>query len=198
MGRIVRSSAPSTLIAREIAIGEAVAQGADAEGSPPTKKTEQKQGDQYLERVVKYIPAEVVAFFIFVNSILGDAIDKAMGIATPEKFPQLLSNALDTSKMAGMSVWTISWIMVFLCLVLSPMYLLTQRDPDDPQERLGLNATMAVLAFPVWAYAVDAVAFRPWHDGALASIVLAAFSIVSGAVSPQLIAWFKDRFKRSQ
>ena len=193
MGRIVRSSAPSGVSKREIVIGKAVAQGAKSDS--PTEETAAKQGDQYLERVVKYIPAEIVAFFIFVNSILGDAIDKVMVAATPEKYPQLLSNALDTTTMAGMSVWTISWIVVALCLIMSPIYLVTLRNPDDPQERLSLNATMAVLAFPVWAYAVDAVAFRPWHDGALASIVLATFSIVSGAISPQLISWLRGLVK---
>ena len=187
MGRIVRSAG---MIA-EPQIGKAAAQAGDAEGDG----TEQKGGDGYLQRVAKYIPAEVVAFFIFVNSILGDAIDKHISDSTPETYPAQLSKALSTAKMAGLSVWSISWGAILLGFIMTLLYLLAVRDPNDKQEHAGLNILVALAAFPVWAYAVDAVAFRPWHDGAFASIILASFSVVSGAISPNLIASIKAAFK---
>lgn len=186
MGRIVRAGSPVVAAG----VGRAVAQAGTGEGAGRTG------GDNYLERVAKYVPAEIVAFFIFVNLILSDAIDKEIVNATPESYPTLLKQALQNATMAGINVWAISWVAVGVGLVMIPLYLVSLRDPADPEERIGLNIVMAMAAFPVWAYAVDAVAFRPWHDGALASIVLATFSLISGAVSPTLLSSLKSLFRR--
>jgi hypothetical protein len=136
---------------------------------------QKSESDTYLLRIAKYIPAEIVAFFIFVNSILGEAIAKG------------------SASMAHISVTAIAWAALLLGFAMTPLYLLAQRDPTEPDESPGLNITMALFAFPVWAYAVDAVAFRPWHDGALASIVLATFSVISGAISPKLVASMRTK-----
>ena len=186
MGRIVRSGT----IYGKPKIGEAVAQagngdaaGKDAEGA-----------DNYLERIAKYVPAEIVAFFIFVNSICAGAIDKHISDSSPESFHALLAKALETVTMAGFNVWIVSWGLLLLGFVLTPLYLLAVRDPNDPGEFVGLNIAVALVAFPVWAYAVGAVAFRPWYDGGLASILVAVFSVVSGAISPTLVNKIRIRF----
>lgn len=187
MGRIVRSAGTVS----KPTIGKATAQAADGDA----EVGESRGGDNYLERIAKYIPAEIVAFFIFVNSILGDAIEKNITSSTPETYPALLSKALDTVTMAGIRVWMISWLVIILAFVMTPFYLLALRNPKDSHEHIGLNIIMAMAAFPVWAYAVDAVAFRPWHDGALASVIIAVFSVVSGAISPNLIASIRSSLK---
>lgn len=186
MGRIVRFGPEPLRPQGGIAL-EAVGDGPEAGHLP-------QGGDTYLERVAKFIPAEVVAFFIFVNAILGDAAKTAIGQETD---PASLKTALQGAAMGGFSVWTVAWAVVIIGMVMIPLYLLAVRDKDDPSEWVWLNIVMAVLAFPVWAYALDAVAFRPWHDGALAGIVLATFSFVSGAIAPSTIASIRSWFGRA-
>ena len=192
MGRMVRAAAP-----QERRPGsKALPRGEDEQAGEEMQK---ERGDGYLDRVAKYVPAEVIAFFIFVNSIVGDAIDKGMATAMEtqateagtDRYQALLSGVLKAEKMGGIEVWTISWVVLIVALAMTPLYLLAMRDPQDGQERPWMTIAVAMLAFPIWAYAVDAVAFRPWHDGALASIALATFTIVSGAIKPGLFAGLK-------
>jgi len=39
-------------------------------------------------------------------------------------------------------------------------------------------------AFPIWSYALGAVAFADIRDGNLAAILLASFTVISGLVKP--------------
>ena len=188
MGRIVRSA----VVSRGRPGLEAVAGAEDDEGGQNGQDS--KGGDGYLDRVAKYVPAEVVAFFIFVNSILDNAAEepvaKALAKALDEKstdVPGAVRAAIDTVKMAGFSIWTISWIVLIIALAMTPIYLKSVSDSADNAEAPGANIVMSMLAFPFWAYAVNALAFRPWHDGALASIMLATFTLISGAVRPEYI-----------
>jgi hypothetical protein len=191
MGRIVRSA----VVSKGRPGLEAVAGAEDDEGGQNGQgETDSKGGDGYLDRVAKYVPAEVVAFFIFVNSILDNAAEepvaKALAKALDEKstdVPGAVRAAIHTVKMAGFSIWNISWIVLIIALAMTPIYLKSVSDAADNAEAPGANIVMSMLAFPFWAYAVDALAFRPWHDGALASIMLATFTIISGAIRPEYI-----------
>lgn len=195
MGRMVRAAAPPAQARRKAGTKALAGDGEDSAGD----ETQKERGDGYLDRVAKYVPAEVIAFFIFVNSIVGSAIDKGMVTAMDknpaetgtDRYQALLDGVLKTEKMGGIEVWTIAWVVLVVALAMTPLYLLAMRDPADTQERPWMTIAVAMLAFPVWAYAVDAVAFRPWHDGALASIALATFTIVSGAIKPGLFAGLK-------
>ncbi|TRD03541.1 hypothetical protein FJV76_15890 [Mesorhizobium sp. WSM4303] len=166
----------------------------DEGGQNGQGETDSKGGDGYLDRVAKYVPAEVVAFFIFVNSILDNAAEepvaKALATALDEKstdVPGAVRAAIDTVKMAGFSIWNISWIVLIIALAMTPIYLKSVSDAADSAEAPGANIVMSMLAFPFWAYAVNALALRPWHDGALASIMLATFTLISGAIRPEYI-----------
>ena len=191
MGRIVRSS----VVSRGRPGLEAAAGAEDDEGGQNGQgETDAKDGDGYLDRVAKYVPAEVVAFFIFVNSILVNAVEKPAAKALTDAvaadsndIPGQVRAAIYKIEMAGISVWTISWAVLFIALAMTPVYLKSVSDAADNAEAPGANIVMSMLAFPFWAYAVDALAFRPWHDGALASIMLATFTLFSGAVRPEYI-----------
>ena len=191
MGRIVRSA----VVSRGRPGLEAVAGAEDDEGGQNGQgETDSKDGDGYLDRVAKYVPAEVVAFFIFVNSILVNAVEKPAAkaltdavAADSKDIPGQVRAAIYKIEMAGISVWTISWAVLFIALAMTPVYLKSVSDAADNAEAPGANIVMSMLAFPFWAYAVDALAFRPWHDGALASIMLATFTLISGAVRPEYI-----------
>ncbi|WP_217575662.1 hypothetical protein [Mesorhizobium sp. GbtcB19] len=200
MGRIVRTAQPAVPVLRgrlESTVGRGNLQAEAVQENLPADAGdgEAKKGDGYLERVAKYVPAEIVAFFVFVNSILDNAVDepvaKALTKALDEKstdVPGAMRAAIDGVKMAGFSVWIVSWIVFVIALAMTPLYLKSISDAADQAEAPGANIVMSMLAFPFWAYAVDAVAFRPWHDGALASIMLAIFTVISGAVRPEYLS----------
>lgn len=171
------------------AIGEAVANAANED----PKKADDGKTDAYIQRVAKFIPVEIVGFFVFVNALLkgeveSGAIELIGGDQDAGTVSDLLAEAAETAQLAGfISVSAVSWIAVGLCIVLIPIYLWFSRDESEEGEWPVLTIVMALLAFPVWAYAVEAVAFRPYYDGTLAAIALAIFTVISGAVSPALI-----------
>lgn len=122
-------------------------------------------GDTYLERVAKYVPAEIIAFFIFANSTLKQSLTSP-------------------GTMAGFSVMSIALAVLFGAWLITPIYIWRI---GKPGEAWVLNAVMATLLFPVWAYAVEGVGvtqFLPF-DGHLASITLGAASLVSGMIKPR-------------
>src|SRR6202030_4877948 len=122
--------------------------------------------DNYLERVAKYVPAEVIAFFIFINAIL----------------EQSLKTGGKGAMMAGCPVVTFAAGALIAGMVLTPLFVWYVREEGDAWLT---NAVVSTLAFPFWAYALGAVAFDAHWDGNLAAILLATFTVVSGLISPR-------------
>ena len=125
-----------------------------------------RPGDNYLERMAKYVPAEVIAFSMVINSILEQAM-KTGG-----------KNAV----MAGFPVTSIAAGALVLALILTPLFCWYVREDGDAWI---VNAFVSTLAFPFWAYLMGAVAFADHHDGNLAVILVLTFTIVSGLISPR-------------
>jgi hypothetical protein len=121
--------------------------------------------DNYLERVTKYVPAEVIAFFIFINAILD----------------QVVRTGGQSAQMAGFSVMTVATGALIVGTILTPFFIWYVREEGDAWIT---NAFVSTLAFPVWAYTLGAVAFADYRDGNLAVILLATFTVVSGLISP--------------
>ncbi len=124
-------------------------------------------GDNYLERIAKYVPAEVLAFSLFINSILEQAV-RAGG---------------KTAMMAGFPVTTIAFGSLIVGMLLTPLFVWYVREDGDAWLT---NAFVSTLAFPFWAYAMNAVAFAEYRDGNLAAILLATFTVISGLISPRV------------
>jgi hypothetical protein len=122
-------------------------------------------GDDYLTRLVKYIPAEIIGGSMLVNAILAQAV--AAGNGTPT--------------MAGLSVTTIAVGALLVGLILTPLFCWYVREDGDAWV---LNAVVSTIAFPFWAYLMGAVAFAKFHDGDLAVILILTFTAVSGLVAP--------------
>jgi hypothetical protein len=123
--------------------------------------------DNYLERIAKYVPAEVLAFSLFINSILEQAV-RAGG---------------KSAMMAGFPVTSIALGALFVGIALTPLFVWYVREEGDAWLT---NAFVSTLAFPFWAYAMNAVAFAEYRDGNLAAILLATFTVVSGLISPRM------------
>jgi hypothetical protein len=91
------------------------------------------EADNYMERIAKYIPGEVLAFFIFINAILEQAVRTGGKGAT----------------MAGVPVTTVAQGALVVCLVLTPLFIWYVRKEGDAWIT---NAFVSTLAFPFWAY----------------------------------------------
>jgi hypothetical protein len=123
--------------------------------------------DNYLERIAKYVPAEVIAFSMVINAVLDQAM-KTGGKA---------------AMMAGFPVTTIAGGALIAGLIFTPIFVWYVREEGDAWIT---NAFVSTLAFPFWAYAMGAVAFSDFRDGNLAAILLATFTVCSGLISPRM------------
>src|SRR5579871_765457 len=121
--------------------------------------------DDYLMRLAKYVPAEVLAFSILINAILDQA----------------LRNGGQTAVMAGIPVTTIAVAALVIGTLMAPFYVWYVHEKGDAWIT---NAFVSFLAFPFWSYALGAVAFTDYRDGNLAAILLASFSVISGLIKP--------------
>jgi hypothetical protein len=135
--------------------------------SPPRSRSvvEAIPGDDYLLRMAKYIPAEVLGFSMLVNSILAQAMVAGGG----------------TASMAGLSVTSIAVGALIIGCILTPLFCWYVSEEGDAWIT---NAVVSTIAFPFWSYLVGAAAFDKVHDGNLAVILILTFTAVSGLVAP--------------
>jgi hypothetical protein len=122
-------------------------------------------GDGYLERMVKYVPAEIIAFSMVINAILDQAM-KSGG---------------ENAAMAGVPVPVIAAGALIVACMLTPLFCWYVRKDGDAWV---VNAIVSTVALPFWAYLMGAVAFANHHDGNLAAILIMSFTVVSGLVAP--------------
>lgn len=121
-------------------------------------------GDNYVERAIKYIPAEVLGFFMLINAILDQAMKSGPNAA-----------------MAGVPITVIATGALLIGCILTPLFCWYVRSDGDAWM---LNAAVSTVAFLFWSYLIGAVAFANIHDGNLAVILVATFTVISGLVSP--------------
>jgi hypothetical protein len=140
--------------------------GSEQSGAAGDAQLSAYVADGYLERIAKYVPAEVLAFSIFINAILDQAV-KSGGKLTA---------------MAGVPVVTIAMVAFVACWVFAPLFAWYVRQKG---EAWLVNAFVSFLAFPVWSYAIGNVAFHDYRDGNLAAILLVTFSLFSGLIAPR-------------
>jgi len=160
MSRLVRIPAESTS-SGIIGLDEQLLGGVDR------NERLQTAGDGYLERIAKYVPGEVLAFFIVINAILN----------------QIVQAGGKGALMAGIPVMIVAQVALVVCTILVPLFVWYVRERGDAWVT---NAVVSTLAFPFWAYALVATAFVEHWDGNLAAIMLATFTVVSGLISPRM------------
>jgi hypothetical protein len=157
MGRLVRKPQVAELDSHIAGLDTGLA-GAQATIIDP--------GDGYLERMVKYVPAEIIAFSMLINAILDQAM-KSSG---------------ENAAMAGVPVPVIATGALIVACILTPLFCWYVRRDGDAWVT---NAIVSTIALPFWAYLMGAVAFANHHDGNLAAILLMSFTVVSGLVAPR-------------
>jgi hypothetical protein len=124
-----------------------------------TDQGQNKGVSDYLEKVARLVPSEVVAGYLTMIGFVGS--------------------------IKSLQVQNITtWIIFGLGLILTPIYLNNVADADKPKRN---HIILSTVAFVVWAYVTSGQQLMQTiapgiFDQAIASIVLVAFSLVSAVV----------------
>jgi hypothetical protein len=122
----------------------------------------QERIKEYGERVAKFIPAEVLAFYA-----------SAVQLILTKDGDQFSTFRLVAFALVGVVAW-----------VGTPFYL--GMFSDNPKERRP-NQIMGFVAFIIWAYAYPAGLFTElgWNDPVVAGLFLLFFTFFSGFYQPK-------------
>jgi hypothetical protein len=112
----------------------------------------------YFDRVLKYIPADVVAAWIFISGVIATAT------AGPTE--------------------TVLWIVFVIVTILTALWTWRQTEPELGPATTQI--VIATIAFVVWVFALggpfQALPFyQPW----IGSVVLVLFTLAVGAIEPR-------------
>ena len=134
--------------------------------SPSGASTPDQTFADYLERVAKYVPVEIIAAFLAIRGFAGS--------------PGTMPPGLEIALFAAL-------------VVMTPLYLL-KLGGDVPQK--GLQVGIATVSFVIWAYAIGGsffwgaiVQFDPLPDqivySGFAGALVVIWSLVAGLVRPR-------------
>jgi hypothetical protein len=111
--------------------------------------------DEYSTRLIKYIPAEVVTIYVFVDGIIKQAND-------PTSEPLLL------------------WLAFGVILALTPLYLWRVQKVEK-----WLQIVICTLSFAVWVFSLGGpFAWLGWYKALYGAVLLPLFTFVIGIVEP--------------
>lgn len=156
---------------KRLEAGGPVARGGE---KPATART---TADGYLDRIVKYIPSQVITFYTAA----------IVWIATPDAptAGQPAASGAATVPPPGAANGPELWIAFALGLGLTVFLTYWQtREPGKPPAALQISVSS--LAFVVWAYATGGPFTHTgfWKPG-WAAVVLGLFVIVIGTIAPK-------------
>jgi hypothetical protein len=113
--------------------------------------------DRYLDRVVKYVPADIVAAWLTVIALLP---------ASPSRPPAVL------------------WVVLATMVALTPVWIVrvTRRPADGPA---WTQALVSTAAFVVWVFATGRpFSDLSFYDPAYGGLALILFTLLSGVIVP--------------
>src|SRR5215216_2441829 len=112
--------------------------------------------DDFLDRLIKYIPADVIAAYLTIDNILKG------GLKDPQRLPTYL------------------WAVFAILLILTPLYLWRVAGVTK-WEQIGLSA----VAFAVWVFALGGPFTQlDVYDPILAAVILPLASLVIAIFQP--------------
>jgi hypothetical protein len=115
--------------------------------------------DDYLSRLAKYIPVEIVGLYLFAAGVI--------------------------PRTSGSADTTALWVVFVACLVFTPIYMwiVTRREGGKP---LWPQVILATIAFPIWVLAMGGpFEGLSWYRSYIFAIVLAFATVVFGLVQPK-------------
>jgi len=172
MGRLVRRDVrlqnrifalqASPVRAQITAVAPALATQAQA-----PEAVNQTDTDDYTTRIVKYIPAEVVAFYLAADKLFVKAAD--------------VVNANIAEIFVNNHLRYFSTAVFVIGLFGTPFYMRQQATGDEPWQ---VQASVSTIAFVIWAYAIQGQIFASVYSSAIAAFLLLVFTFASGFVKP--------------
>src|ERR1700674_769609 len=119
-----------------------------------------KRGEDYLGRVAKYIPAEIVALYLTTSGMV------PLG---PDHKPRYLA----------------LWIIFGVSWSFAPLYFMFAT-AGNKKHPLWPQVLLASLAFPAWVFAIGGpFQYFHWYEGWIASITLAFVTVAFGFYQPK-------------
>ena len=114
-----------------------------------------KASDNYLSRVLKHIPSEIVMAYVAIDGVLRTSYDAS----APQERQTLL---------------TLLWIVFGALTVLTPLWLWRVMRV----KRLG-QLFISTLSVPVWLFALGGpFALQDWYQPAFGAIVLPLYTLI--------------------
>lgn len=125
---------------------------------PPKQNSSGSQGSPgYSERLIKFIPAEILAGYVFVGS-----------------------HVFHFKSFKGQVIFVVSLIAV--CLAAIPIHYRVLR---PRAKKIWKHALISCLAFLVWAYAMGGpLAVLGWHHPAIAGLIMVTFTFFAPLFKP--------------
>ena len=114
-----------------------------------------KTSDNYLSRVLKHIPSEIVMAYVAIEGVLRTSYD-----ASVPQDRQILLKLL--------------WIVLGALMVLAPLWLLRVM-----RVRRFTQLCVSTLSIPVWLFALGGpLALQEWYQPAFGAIVLPLYRLI--------------------
>jgi len=115
-------------------------------------------GDDYVGRLLKYIPAEIVGFYL-----------AAAGLISPSP---------------GAPYYNGLWLVFGLGFILVPIYFwITTSRQGKPA--LWSQIILATIAYPIWVFAIGGpFTYFGWYRSSIASVLLVFATVVFGLYKP--------------
>jgi hypothetical protein len=132
--------------------------GPGLEANRPQSQTD---GEGYLGRLAKYIPAEIIGLYLTTSGVIPNRAD-------------------------GTTRWLPIWIVFVLNALLVPVffYFATSSDKKTP---LWPQIILASIAFPVWVFAIGGpFRYFDWYQSWIAALLLSFVTVVFGFYKPAL------------
>jgi hypothetical protein len=112
----------------------------------------QQAPDEYKDRLVKYIPGDVIAIYLTMTTVLSSASHTALQ-------------------------WWLSWVVFGAMAVCTPLYLSAAAKINDTKQII-----VSSIAFVVWACSLGAPPFEPthisWWDPVIPAFILPFYTFV--------------------
>lgn len=130
----------------------------DIDAAPATTGTpapREVRTDDFNTRVLKYIPAEVIAVYVFIQGVINQADP-----STPNE--------------------TLLWIAFGVLLALTPLYLWRVQNVTK-----AVQLVICTVAFAVWVFSLGGpFAFFTWYAPIYGAVLLPLFTFAAGIIIP--------------
>jgi len=138
-------------------------------GKFASKTIDNVPADDYKDRLVKYIPAESVAFYALVDKIVASHY-KLEGSSLTTPVPD--------------AAITLSWLIFGIGVIGTPFYLKRQKLSGQPWK---LHAGISTIAFVLWAYTLSGTVFLiyGWYSVFMAGLLAPIFTFIAGFIEPK-------------